>query len=178
MKKVAVLFDLCRGLQCLAGVLLVLLMGLSGASVTMRMCGRPFAGAYELAGFMGALLAGFALAETQRCRGHVELDVITRRFSPRAQRVAGTVNVLLGALVMIAVSGQLIRRALTLAKSGEVSETLRLPFAWVMLALAGGFIVLALVYVADAVRVSFMGAREALQYPVDEDRPATGKVRS
>jgi len=155
-------------LQALAGVLLVFLMLLSGISVVLRMCKMPFAGEYELAGFAGALLAAFALAETQRKRGHVELDVITRRFSPRLRRIAGSVNVLLGALAMAVVSLQLIRRALSLIRAGEVSETLRVPFAWVMLAVAAGFILLALVYVADA---CCHGAEAALQFPVDEDKP-------
>ncbi|MCL1887746.1 MAG: TRAP transporter small permease, partial [Kiritimatiellaeota bacterium] len=148
-----VLARLSRVLMVCAGVLLAALMLMSGAGVVARLCGRTFAGSYELAGFAGALLAAFTLAETQRGRGHVELDVITRRYSPRARRAAGAANVLLGALAMAVVALQLVRRALSLSRAGEVSETLKMPFAWVMVAVAAGFVLLAVVYVADALAV-------------------------
>jgi TRAP-type C4-dicarboxylate transport system permease small subunit len=160
-----------RAMVAVAAVLLVLLMLLSGVSVVARLCGAPFAGEYELAGFAGALLAAFALAETQRTRGHVELDVLTRRYTPRARRVAGAVNALLGAAAMGVVVLQLARSALAKMRAGEVSETLRLPFAWLMLAVAAGFLLLALVYVADALAACRKGAAEQLQFPVDEDTP-------
>ena len=165
-----------RTLQVCAGVLLLALVLLSGVTVVLRLSGTPFAGGYELAGFAGALLASFALAETQRNRGHVELDIITRRFSPRAKRIAGVVNMLLGAMVMAVVSLQLVRRALTVRVTGEVSETLKLPFAWVMLAVAAGFIMLALVYVADAMRACLANTPGELHFPVDGDK--TGRKRS
>ena len=155
--------------MAVSGVLLFFLVALSGASVILRLCGKPFAGEYELAGFAGALLASFALAETQRKRGHVELDIFTRRLSPLARRVIGAANVLLGALVMAVVSLQLIRLTLFKMRSGEVSETLHLPFVWVMFAVAVGFIVLALVYVADALAACFKTA-PALHFPVDGDK--------
>ena len=159
-----------RAMQVCAGVLLLALVLLSGASVILSMCGRPFAGGWELSGLMGALLASFALAETQRNRGHVELDIITRRFSPRAPRIAGAVNVLLGAVVMAVVSLQLIRFALVKMRVGELSENLRLPMAWFMFAVAAGFIMLALVYVADAVRACLTSSETKLHFPVDGDK--------
>jgi len=174
----AIIARLPRAMMACAGVLLLALVLLSGANVVFRMCGAPFAGTWELAGFSGALLASFALAETQRKRGHVELDFLTRRYSPRAQRIAGAVNVALGALVMAVVSLQLIRLALGKMRVGELSETLRLPFAWVMLAVAAGFVLLALVYVADAAR-AFRGAVETkLHFPVDDDKTDRGKRSS
>jgi len=168
MKK---LFYLLPSAFCLfSGVLLFFLVALSGVSVVMRLCGKPFAGAYELVGFAGALLASFALAETQRRRGHVELDIFTRRLSQNAQRVIGAVNVLLGAAAMAVVSLQLVRLALKKMEAGEVSETLRLPFAWVMFATAAGFVLLALVYAADAVAAVFRAKPNALHFPVDGDK--------
>lgn len=158
-----------RALQGIAGVLLGFLMLLSGASVVLRMCKAPLSCEYELAGFAGALLASFALAETQRNRGHVELDVFTRRYSPRAQRMVGAANELLGAVVMGVVSLQLVRYALMKMRAGEVSETLRLPFAWVMFAVAAGFVLLALVYIADALASCFKAAPGDLNFPVDND---------
>jgi TRAP-type C4-dicarboxylate transport system permease small subunit len=160
-----------RAMMICAGVLLFFLMLLSGASVVLRMCGMPFAGEYELAGFAGALLASFALAETQRNRGHVELDVFTRRYSPRVRRFAGAINVLFGAIVMAVLSLQLIRLALAKARYGEVSETLKIPFTWVMVAVAAGFILLAIVYVVDAASACFRVEPGTLNYPVDEDAP-------
>jgi TRAP-type C4-dicarboxylate transport system permease small subunit len=161
--------SLCRVLMACSGVLLFFLVGLSGVSVILRLCGKPFAGEYELAGWAGALLASFALAETQRKRGHVELDIFTRRLSPTVRRVLGATNVLLGALVMAVVALQLVRRTLWIMSKGEVSETLRLPFYWVMFAVAAGFVVLALAYIADALAAFFRTA-PGLHFPVDSDK--------
>lgn len=116
---------------------------------------------------MGALLASFALAETQRRRGHVELDVLTRRYSEKTRRGVNLFNMSAGALVMAVVAMQLLCHAVRISRAGEVSETLRLPFGAIMVATACGFILLAVVYVADA----FHRETGALQFPADGDQP-------
>jgi TRAP-type C4-dicarboxylate transport system permease small subunit len=90
--------------------------------VVCRLAGHPISASYELSGFFGALLAALALADTQRKRGHVELDLFTRNYPSSVRRWAGAFNVLIGAVLTALLGCQLILRAGVLLKAGEVSE--------------------------------------------------------
>lgn len=146
---------LCLAGLAVAGALLVALVLLSGANVACRLAGRPLSASYELSGFAGALIAALALADTQRRRGHVELDLFTRAYSPRARRVLGAFNVLAGAALMVLLGGQLASRAGALLRAGEVSETLKLPYPWLMYAASGGLFLLAASFLTDFVLLAF-----------------------
>ena len=63
---------LCLTGLAVAGILLSVLVLLSGLNVLGRLGGHPISGSYELSGFLGALIAALALADTQRKRGHVD----------------------------------------------------------------------------------------------------------
>jgi TRAP-type C4-dicarboxylate transport system permease small subunit len=142
---------LCRAGMAVSALLLASLVLLSGLNVVFRMAGHPISATYELSGLAGALLAALALAETQRRRGHVELDLFTRGYSPAVQRRLGAVNVLAGALLMIVLALQMARRAGTLLRAGEVSETLKLPYPWLMYAATLGLLLLAVSFLTDFV---------------------------
>ena len=73
---------LCLAGLWIAAVLLCALVLLSGLNVFGRIFGHPIGGSYELSGFLGALIAALALADTQRKRGHVELDMFTKQYKP------------------------------------------------------------------------------------------------
>lgn len=142
---------LCRlgmGASCAFLVLLVLL---SGLNVVCRLAGRPIGATYEISGYLGAVMASLALAETQRRRGHVELDMFTRRYPPAAQRRIGVFNVLAGAALVLLVALQIASRARALLVAGEVSETLKLPYSWLMYGVAAGLVLLAASFVTDFV---------------------------
>ncbi len=142
---------LCRFSAGVAGVLLAALVLLAGVNVVCRMAGRPLSAGYELSGFAGALIAALSLAETQRRRGHVELDLFTRNYSPALQRRIGAVNTLAGAALMVVVALQIASRARVLLAAGEVSETLKLPYPWLMYVVALGLLLLSLSFLTDFV---------------------------
>ncbi|MBO4344239.1 MAG: TRAP transporter small permease subunit, partial [Victivallales bacterium] len=102
---------LCLSGMAIAGALLVLLVLLSGMNVFGRMAGHSFGGSYELSGFLGALIAALALADTQRKRGHVELDMFTRRYRPLAKRLTGAFNMFCGFLLLVLLAIQQVNRA-------------------------------------------------------------------
>ncbi len=145
---------LCLAGAVLSGLLLVTLVALSGANVAFRLAGHPLSASYELSGFCGALLAALALADTQRKRGHVELDLFTRTYSPFARRWAGAFNVLAGAALVGLLGCQLVNRAGTLLRAGEVSETLKLPYPWLMYGAAAGLFLLAASFLTDFVMLA------------------------
>ena len=139
---------------CLAGLgisggLLVCLVCLSGLNVFSRMAGHPIGGSYELSGFLGALIAALALADTQRKRGHVELDLFTSHYRPGLRRGLGAFNMICGFFLLILLAIQQINRARRLLAVGELSETLKLPYPWLMFACAAGLLLLACAYLTD-----------------------------
>ncbi len=142
---------LCLGGMGVAGFLLGALVLLSGANVFGRLLGHPIGGSYEISGFLGALIAALALADTQRKRGHVELDMFTKRYKPLVKRLVGAFNMLCGFLLLLVLAIQQINRAKRLLAAGELSETLRLPYPWLMYLCAGGLMLLACAYLTDCV---------------------------
>ena len=142
---------LCLAGMATAGFLLMALVLLSGANVFARMTGHAFGGSYELSGFLGALIAALALADTQRKRGHVELDMFTRHYRPLAKRLTGAFNMFIGFLLLILLAIQQVNRARRLLNAGELSETLRLPYPWLMMICAGGLLLFAFAFLTDGV---------------------------
>jgi TRAP-type C4-dicarboxylate transport system permease small subunit len=141
--------EFCRAGMVVSGTLLVVLVLMSGVNVAFRLTGHPISASYELSGFFGALIAALALAETQRRRGHVELDLITSAYSAAARRWVGAFNVLAGAALMIVLGCQLAQRAGALLQAGEVSETLKLPYPWLMYGAVAGLFLLAVSFLTD-----------------------------
>lgn len=132
-------------------VLLAVLVLMSGINVVFRLAGRPIGATFELSGYLGAVMAAVALAETQRRRGHVELDIFTRNYTPKVKRRIGAFNVLAGALLVILVAVQIASRARVLLAAGEVSETLKLPYPWLMYGVVFGLLLLAASFLTDFV---------------------------
>ncbi|MBP1582560.1 MAG: TRAP transporter small permease [Victivallales bacterium] len=142
---------LCLAGLGIAGFLLGALVLLSGLNVFGRLLGHPIGGSYEISGFLGALIASLALADTQRKRGHVELDMFTRRYKPLVKRLVGAFNMFCGFLLLLVLAIQQINRAKRLLAAGELSETLRIQYPWLMYACAGGLLLLACAYLTDCV---------------------------
>ena len=118
----------CWVALAVAGVLLVALVLLSGGNVALRMAGRPSGGSYELSGFAGALVGALALAEAQRRQGLVQIDIFTRRMSPRVLTVLAVLNACIGMSLIAILAIQLMQRARVLLAAGELSETLKIPY--------------------------------------------------
>ena len=151
LKLIKVEKGLCFAGMAISGTLLVALVLMSGINVAFRLSGHPVSASYELSGLFGALIASLALADTQRKRGHVELDLFTRTYSAATRRRVGAFNVFAGALLMLLLGCQLANRAGVLLRAGEVSETLKLPYPWLMYGAVFGFFLLAASFLTDFV---------------------------
>jgi TRAP-type C4-dicarboxylate transport system permease small subunit len=140
---------LCLAGMIISGALLLGLVILAACNMVCRLLDMPISASYELSGFAGALMAALALAETQRQRGHVELDFFTRSYSLRVRRWIGAFNVFTGALLLFVLAYQLSYRAASLLKAGEVSETLKFSYPWLMYGVVLGLLLLGLSFLTD-----------------------------
>lgn len=144
-----------------ASVTLVVTMGIAVANMFLRPMGRPIQGSFELMGFGGAVIAGFALGGTQERRNHIFVEILFEHFGPRAKRLLDAFSHLACAVFFSLAGYRTTRFALDMFRTGEVSETLRVAFYPVALCVALGLWGLCLTLLVDAF--------DALQRPAERN---------
>jgi TRAP-type C4-dicarboxylate transport system permease small subunit len=130
----------------------VFMMVLSCADVALRLFGVPIPGAYEMVGFLGALIVAFSLAYTSLHRGHVAVEVVFEKLPPRAQSIVSAVGDLISAALFGLISWQSLAYGIDLRQSGEVSLTLQMPLYPFVYSIAAGCGLLGLVLLVDFIR--------------------------
>ncbi len=138
------------------------LMGVAASNVILRMFGKSFPGAYEMVGFLGALVIAMALGHTQRRKDHIMVDILARHFPPWLHRALDALNYLVNLVFFAIVSWQVYLWGMTIRREGEVSETLKIAYYGFVYAVAFGFALLSLAMLADFVAITF-GRKKAGQ---------------
>jgi TRAP-type C4-dicarboxylate transport system permease small subunit len=129
------------------------MMFLTCADIILRLFRRPILGTYEIVGFLGAIVAGFALAQTTIERGHVAVQVVVMRFSPQTQKIIYLTTHILSIFLFALLAWECVRYGNDFRASGEVSLTLRMPFYPVVYGIAFSAIVVCLVLFVDILQV-------------------------
>jgi len=112
----------------IGGIALVLMTAISCMNMGLRMIGIPIAGIYDLVCYLGALVAALPLAYTQLKKGHIAVDIVSLLLPVRVRRTAVGISYVLGMVFFGAAAWKITSLANILRKSGEVSETLQMPF--------------------------------------------------
>jgi TRAP-type C4-dicarboxylate transport system permease small subunit len=143
-----------RLLNAIAGISLTFLMLLTIADVILRFFKRPIVGTYELVALSGALVIGCSLPLTSWMRSHIYVDFFILKFS---QRVRNAFNIATRGLVIgmfFLIGWNLMKYAIDLQKSGEVSLTLRIPFYPVTFAIGICCFIQCLVIFCDILKIA------------------------
>lgn len=143
-----------------AGAAMLMLMLLAVANVLMSLIGRPFQGAYELMGFCGALLVALALGDSQKRDVHIMVDVVARKYPRALNRVIDGFKYLLFVAFFAIVAWQLVDYGLTKLETGELSDTLKIPFYPIIFVVALGFVLLSFSLLVDGVLTLFAPGRK------------------
>ncbi len=125
--------QLSKWFTWIGGIALLTLTGIACVNMLMRPFGAPLKGAYELVGFLGALVVALPLGYSQISRSHISVDILATRYSKRTKRVMNGISSLLCAVFFILVAWQSAHYATTIWQRGETSETLRIiyhPFVY------------------------------------------------
>ena len=140
-------------LNLVAGWSLVGMTALTCADVILRIFRHPILGTYEIVGFLGAIVASFAMAHTTILRGHVAVELLVMRLPHKVQVVIYLIiHVLsIGLFALIAYESILLGNDLRLAN--EVSLTLQIPFFPVLFGISFACMVVCLVLLVDFWRV-------------------------
>jgi len=117
-----------RFLNVIAGMSLTFLMLLTISDVILRFFKRPIVGAYELVAFSGAVVIGFSLPFTSWVRAHIFVDFFIIKFPKRVRNIFNITTRCIVIVLFFLIGWNLIKYAMDLQKSGEVSLTLQIPF--------------------------------------------------
>ena len=148
------LIKLSQGFNIIAGTSIVAMMLVTCADVVLRLFRRPVPGAYEVIGFLCAVVVSFSLADTSLKKGHIAVEILVEKLPRRAQTVIEAVVALLGSALFALLAWQSALYAADLKFSGEVSVTLTMPIYPVVYGLGAGSALLCLVLLAEGVQAA------------------------
>ena len=132
-----------------AGVL-ALMMLITAADVLLRyIFNRPISGTWELTSYMMAVVVAFGLSYCALVKGLISVEVLTSRFSPRAQAIFNCITYFFSFLFFSLVTWQSILYIKLIFESNLVSAVLVIPTFPFVAALALGSLVFTLVLLKD-----------------------------
>lgn len=130
-------------------ILLLMMLLTVGNVVGRRFFKAPISGTFELTEFMLALVVFFAIAYTQVRKGHISIDVVVSRFSPRAQAIIASITYFFSLGLFSLVTWQSAVHANRLFEGHNVSGVLSVPIYPFVIAVAVGSLLFCLVLLAD-----------------------------
>ena len=152
---------LSTGLVWLAGIFLVIATATACLNMILRASTASFQGTVEIVGFSGAVLTAFSLALTQRQRGHIAVAIFFKHFGRRTRRVLDCLTHLSSAAFFGLCALEVYRWGATLAETGELAETMRVPYHPMVWAVAAGCAAMTLALLNDALKAA-LGRDEGL----------------
>lgn len=141
---------LSKWLNWAAGVALVAMLVLVVVDVVgAKVFRSPISGGIELVVFLNVVVIGFAIAQTQIVRGHIEVEFLLSRLPKLAQMAIASIIYPLAVLLFALIAWKSVEFGYSLQSSGEVSMTQRLPFYPLLYGVALSAIVVCLVLVVQ-----------------------------
>lgn len=139
-------------LLVLGGIAVMLLMSLATVNIVLRIFHVPYRGTYEIVSFLGALVIALALGYTQKRKDHIIVDILTERFSHHTNHILSIISYFITSIFFGVVSWQVFIFGMKIAKSGEVSETLKIAYHPFIFCVSIGFAVLTLTIIVDLLK--------------------------
>jgi len=110
---------------------------------------RPVKGSFELVEFMMAVVICLGMAYTGVQKGHVAVELVVSRFSPRVQALIDSFNWLVSMGLFLLISWKAVAQARVVGLSGLASSVLHVPVFPFLLVLAFGSGFLCLVFLVN-----------------------------
>jgi len=74
-------------MSIMAGIILLVMTGLTFADIVLRYLGRPIVGTYEVVAFLGVAVIGLALPRASMLKTHVYVDLLIDGLPAKIRRV-------------------------------------------------------------------------------------------
>ncbi len=110
-----------------AGVLVVMMLLIVIDVLLRYFLNRPLKGVFELIEFMVAIVVCLGMAYTGVQKGHVAVELVVSRFSPRVQALIDSFNYLVSTILFLLISWKSVVYAKVLWVSGLTSAILYVP---------------------------------------------------
>ncbi|MBN2060996.1 MAG: TRAP transporter small permease [Deltaproteobacteria bacterium] len=155
LQKAAAFFQyvscpLARILNYIAGLVLFLLMILTGIDVSFRyLLNSPIPGSFEITEYFLTVVIAFGLAQCALEKGHVSVDLVVSGLSSRKRAFMDSIAHLSFAALYAIICWQSLLRALGMKHTGLTTEVLDLLVYPFVLAVTLGCAVLCLVALKD-----------------------------
>jgi TRAP-type C4-dicarboxylate transport system permease small subunit len=143
-----------KTLNFVAASALTLMICVTVVDVFLRAVGRPVVGAYEVVSFFCApLVIGFAIPLTSWNKNHVAMDFLLVKLAKGNQNVLCVMTRIICILLFAFIGFNLFLVASEFRASGEVSQTLRIPFYPVAYGVGVCCFLECLVFVCDIIKI-------------------------
>ncbi len=140
-------------LNYIGSAALTFMMLLTVADVTMRAFGHPIIGTYEVVALALALVVGFTIPKVSYEKGHVFMEVVVERLTPKRRDMLNTFTRVLCFFLFLFIGYNLFSAGNEFRTSGEVSPTIQLPFYPIAYGVGVCCFIECLVFVNDIVRI-------------------------
>ena len=138
----------------IAGTTLTCMMLFTVADTILRYFGKPILGSMELGSLASVIVIGFALPHTSWARAHVNVDFFLGGLSGRGRAVTNVGTRILSLGLFATAGGFLIKKALYMHKTGEVTMTLQIPFYPILFCLATCCFLQCLILLCQAIQIA------------------------
>jgi TRAP-type C4-dicarboxylate transport system permease small subunit len=134
-----IIYPLIKVVHKIGLIILLLMMFLTIVDVAGRkFFSAPITGSYELTEFMLALLIFSSVAYTQIQKGHIAMEALVSRFSPRTQGIVDSIVYFVSMILALLLTWQLFAHAKRLRLGDNVTGVLHLPIHPFVIATAIG----------------------------------------
>jgi len=79
-------------LLVLGAIVVMALMSIAIINIAFPLAGGTIPGAYEIVAYLGAIAIALALGIAEQEKSHIIVDIVTEKFSKKANRILDTVN--------------------------------------------------------------------------------------
>lgn len=138
-----------RSLNWVSAAALAVMMLLTTLDVVLRLFKSSVPGTYEIVALLGAVVASCALGYTSVEKGHIAVDFLVMRFSPKTQALVGAANAMLAAALFAVVTWHSVIYGMDLLSTGQVSLTVQIPIYPFVFGVAAGCGLLTLVLIVE-----------------------------
>ena len=138
--------------RLVGGVAIAFTMLFTVADVILRSFGHPIFGSFDISQFIIVIALAASLMYTHVERGHVGVDFLVQRMSPRGQAIVDSITSLVSLILFALVTWQMWLYAEELASKGEVSLTILIPKAPFIYAVSVCFGLFCLAILDDLIR--------------------------
>ena len=144
---------LVKLLRLIGAAALVSIMMLTSVDVVMRGFGHPIFGAVDIVGLLAVMVLACAMPYTHAEGGHVGVELLVQKLSPRGQAIVDTITSSVSAVLFALVTWQMWQYAGELSTKGEVTMTIQIAKHPIIYLVSICFGVLCVVLIADVIRL-------------------------